>query len=231
MDELDDTVTVLISSCDKREYLWKPLVYSFKKYWPDCPWPIQLVTQHKTSQEVPTLNVGCDDGLWGFAMENALARIESDVVLITLDDFWLTAPVKTRILKEFALHIYDGMLKFIRLIPSADAQTLSLIDSRLGHYTDDAPYRASMNMGLWNRKELLSLIDRTESIWEFETKGSKRSRGRKGYCAVTSWDCVHYLHPDDPDFAWKGSGAVEGGVLTPAAYQWKIKEGLTHDPK
>jgi len=225
--KMNGTVTVLISSCDKREHLWKPLAHSFKKYWPDCPWPIQLATQHKTSEDIPTLNVGCDDGLWGMAMGSALSRIQTDVVLMTLDDYWLTAPVNTEALEQFALHIANGRLNFVRLIPSEDAQIASLIDSRLGHYTNDAQYRASMNIGLWNRRELLSLIKPLENIWEFETAGSKRSRGHNGYCAVTSWGYIPYIHPDDPNFDWQGSGAAERGEFTPAAYAWANKEGMT----
>jgi len=216
---------VLISGHDKYSFAWNALHYSFEKYWPDCPWPIKFITNKLVAPFGETIKVGDDHGLWGTAMSEALPGIK-DNFLFLCEDYWLTAPVDTQSLKDFADHIDNKRAHYIKLNPSLDAHIDFHLDSRLATYIQDAQYRASLQISFWNRYTFGSLLSPLENIWDFETQASLRSRSMWNFLAVREFKYIHYLHPDDPDFNWK-TGAVEQGHFTSAAHRWAESEGIT----
>lgn len=218
------STVVLISSHDKYNFAWEGCVHGFNKYWPDCPWQKYFVTNELSAPIGKTIKTGVDLG-WERATRQALMIIPpKSTVLFTLEDYWLTAKVDTRSLQEFATYIDTGRAQYIRLNPSADA-TVDSFDDRLAFYVPNAAYPTSLNMSLWNAEYFLSLLRQNQSIWDFESAGLK-GRHMFGHMAVREWKYVHYIHPDDPNFQWKDSGAASQSKLTSSAEEYLKREGL-----
>src|SRR5580658_8986532 len=88
--------TILISSFDGYADCWGPVCHGFTKYWPDCPYPILLMTNTKDfpHERIKVLKVeGGKD--WSMRMRHALEAISTPYVLYFQEDYWLSAPVDT----------------------------------------------------------------------------------------------------------------------------------------
>jgi len=215
-----DEVTVLISSCDGYRSVWEPFCHGLRKYWPDCPWPVRFVTNYLDAPCGGSLMVG-EDSDWTAMQRRALGWVSSEVILFMLDDFWLTGPVDTKSLVEFADLIMDKKVDRIHLTNFGDEKRTpckSNIDRRLNGYTKGSRYRTSLQAGLWRVDTFLSLMRDGESPWDFETKGSVRSQDSSFmFLNVKEHLYIPYI---------KRPGACEQGEWTKLAREYAARERL-----
>ena len=170
-------VTILINSFDAYSDCWAPVCHGFTKYWPDCPYPILLMTTGKdfSHRRINVLKVGGGRD-WSARMLEALERITTPYVMYFQEDYWITEPVDTARVTSYVALMEKYGLNYIRLLskPIPDADFAH--DARLGVLAEDADYRTSVQISLWRRQVFLSLVRPRESVWEFESNGSPRSR-------------------------------------------------------
>jgi hypothetical protein len=167
---------ILVVSCDKYADLWQPFFGLFHKYWPDCPCPVVLGTNSLTC-DVPgvrTIHVGPDVG-WTVGLMSMLAQLETPRVLLLLEDFLIDRNVNTAevvSLIETAERLDAGCL---RLLPNPPPNRKLADDSRIGVCTRGCDYRVSTQAAVWKVSTLLQLMLPTDTPWDFELKGSRRS--------------------------------------------------------
>lgn len=93
--ELKDRLTVLVNSCDSYEDLWFPFFILFRKYWEDKSVRLLLNTETKsfsmTGLDIECIQ--CNERKYGARMLNALSKVNTEYVLILLDDFFLRRTV------------------------------------------------------------------------------------------------------------------------------------------
>lgn len=168
---------VLITSCDAFEDCWAPYAHGLHKYWPDCPFPVHLITNERvfTDPVIQTLRVSPDRG-WAKNLREAISRIDADVLLYTHEDFWISERVDTQAILDYVSYIRDGVADYIRLYPAPGPDMPFPPDSRLGILADEASYRTSLQKALWRKTVLLELLRDDESCWQFELAGTPRSR-------------------------------------------------------
>lgn len=77
---------ILVSSCDKYEPCWTPFFKLLDKYW-ECHPKVYLVTESKKCPYCDTINV--DSDVWSKRLLGALREIDSEYVLLMLDDFFI----------------------------------------------------------------------------------------------------------------------------------------------
>lgn len=171
------SAAILITSCDVFEDCWAPYAHGLRKYWPDCPFPVHLITNEKRFDDpvISTLQIRPDRG-WAKNLRQALDTLEPEILLYTHEDFWLAAPVDTTEILEFVAHIANGRADYIRLYPAPGPDRPFPADSRLGALSDKAPYRTSLQAALWRKSVLQELLRDEESCWQFELDGTPRSR-------------------------------------------------------
>ena len=182
---LDTDVAVLVISCDAYRDLWHPFFRCFFKYWPDCPYPVFLGTNHLVypDDRVQSLKVG-EDRDYSSNLLHMLGRIEQEWVILWLEDRFLSAPVDTaRILGliRTAQRNRAGYLKLIANYPLALVGDPSL---QIGEIPKGVRYRVSITVALWEKKVLLKILRPGETAWDIERMGSIRSNGldEKFYC-------------------------------------------------
>jgi len=187
--------SILISSCDLYADLWTPYFKQFWKNWPDCPYPVYLSANLKTFDDprVTTLKAGAESN-WTNQVRQHLELLETPYVLMSLEDFFLRRPVPTAKVQEC-----------LRILTELGGHTLRLVcrpgpnqpvpgHPSIGSIECGAPYRVSTQAAVWNRQSLLRLMRSDESIWEFEIKGSERSRAfETGFYGVRR-DVLPYRH-------------------------------------
>jgi hypothetical protein len=105
-----DSVTVLVSSCDAFFDAWRPFAFFFRKFWPECPFRIRLITNRLEvrSSLIRALPVGKDLG-WASNTQLALERIATPYVLYLQEDYFLTAPVDSaQLARDFSYALERG---------------------------------------------------------------------------------------------------------------------------
>jgi len=83
------SVGVLVLSCDKYVDIWHAFFTLFFRYWPDCPFPVYLLSNFKSFDHphVKPILVG-EDETWSISVSKALKKFPHDIALITLEDFF-----------------------------------------------------------------------------------------------------------------------------------------------
>jgi hypothetical protein len=181
----DSSFSILVNTTDKFEDCWMPFFKLFAKFWPEYPGKIYLNTEYKTFN-YPGINIvsvqnciekkDADKVTWSECLIRALNKIDNEIVLYMQEDYFLKAPVKSKLL--------EGMVDRIR---SYDIDCLHLTDQNTkGPFTqsefDDlwligvqAKDRISCQTALWKKHVLLQYIKTWENPWQFETNGTKRA--------------------------------------------------------
>lgn len=127
---------------------------------------------------------------WSDAVINRLERIEDDLVLILLEDYWLMRPVN--------LHAVVGAAHFMTEHPDVlrfDLTTDRVFsyESRYAGYSSGldlcqagGQYSLSFQASIYRRKLLLEVLVPGESPWESELNGSARVNAG-GYSVLGSY--------------------------------------------
>jgi hypothetical protein len=220
---------ILITSCDAFEDCWGPWAHGFHKYWPDCPFPVFLITNEKTCSDpaITSLRILPDRG-WAKNLRQAMDAVDAEILLYTHEDFWISAPVDTAEIMDFVGHVAAGKADYIRLYPAPGPDHTFPADPRLGVLADKAPYRTSLQAALWRKSVLRDLLRDDESCWGFELDGTPRSRvyGDRFLCVQPRTALPGRTRPIGLDYVCT---AINKGRWATEAVQYADREGLEID--
>ena len=187
--------SVLVASCDKYEDAWDPFFTLLKKYWSGCKFPLYLSTETKqySNSDVTVLNT--DSKNWGERVESALARIDSEYVILFLEDFFLQ--------KEVDNEEIERCLERLRTNSSIAVFYFSKIDnydkpsSKFEKYVQMIPtehndrYMINCQAAVWRKTVLSEAVKQSSNPWELEEnafqKLPKSLQKMDFYCLKNSW--------------------------------------------
>lgn len=174
MNEYD--CAIVVPSCDAYEDAWLPFFSFFFKYWPDCPFPVYLITDSKTYNDprVTTLALGQDFG-WANNMKIALDKIPEKYFLYFLEDVFMEKKVDTSRILRLLERVKKENISCLRLFPEPGADLPYGDDKELGLIAKDAPYRVSTMTAIWPKDAFIRLLKPGENAWQMELDGTKRS--------------------------------------------------------
>jgi hypothetical protein len=180
---------VLVLSCDRYRDLWQPFFKLFRRYWPDCDLPVYLGAESASFAGVCTLHSPVKG--WSRSLEYYLQALDTRYVLLLLEDFFFDGAVRSADILQRLQELEALGGASLRLFPDPPPD---YFDAGLGVLHHNADYRVSLQASIWNREQLLSLVVPDESPWEFEWKGSVRSRAMAAgfYCVHEA--AIHYRH-------------------------------------
>jgi len=183
---MDKRVTILVNSCDKYEDAWEPFFKLLKIHWPECGnYRIILNTETKV-YDCDFLNVeticGGNKATWSQRLKFILEQIDTEFVLLFLEDFFLMSRVNIAAFNEAVDFISSD--KSVGYVGLKYNQTHKFRDENVKepqeHFFDrtltDTVNRINCNTALWRKEFLLKLLREHESPWEFEKYGSYRSK-------------------------------------------------------
>lgn len=183
---------VMVMSCDAYRDLWTPFFTLFHRFWPDCPFPVYLGSNHAVFEDSSVTTLRAGDATWSEVLRSALERIDAEYVLLLLEDFFLDRPVANEVVLHNlrALHSLRGVVLRVFPHPGPDSAVPGYPEIGLLHPV--APYRASAQAALWKRTGLLALLRDDESVWDFEWKGTLRTRNMGGGFYSTFQPAISY---------------------------------------
>lgn len=172
-------IALVVSSCDKYEDAWHPYFELLKKYWPEHPTKIYLITETKTfhSEGLDIQVCNYDENLtWSERLYRTLESVESKYVIFSLEDFFLLDYVKEdRIDECYAWMEKNPQIAVCRLCASNHPNLKKSEEYRDFYIADNTvDYRLDTQVALWNRETLMSFIDLKENPWQFEEVGTER---------------------------------------------------------
>jgi hypothetical protein len=168
---------IVISSCDRYSDAWGPFFTLFFRYWPDCPFPIYLISTGRQFPDarVTTVPFPVDLG-WSGNLIGTLKQITEPYIIYFQEDYFLKAKVDTdqvRSALDFIRNENAAYLRLYRPYPDLPYKNHTLI----GAISLNAPYRNCTQTAIWKTDLLLSLLRPGETGWDFELRGGlERSR-------------------------------------------------------
>jgi hypothetical protein len=172
----NDECAILIASCGAYTDAWDPFFTLFKRYWPDCPFPVYVVTDKGRAPEPAQTIVLDKDHGWADNVKIALDRINRPYVIYILDD----VPLRRKVDTKRILHVLEIMKKeqagYVRLYPSPGPDSSFKSYAEVGLIAPSAPYRTSTMAAIWDVRTFKKLLLSGENAWQMEIIGTERSR-------------------------------------------------------
>lgn len=181
MNEVND-IAVLVLSCDKYSDIWPVFFDFFFKYWNDCPFKIYLASNHLNFVNNRVTNIHSETvSDWSSETKLILQQVKEKYVLLILDDYFIYKPVDMQVLSDSIRVMKKRDAIFLKLgcFP-ASHRSLWMYDiiaetPFIGIIRNWQEYRINLQLGIWNKELLYSLLKMGETPWQFEINGSKRS--------------------------------------------------------
>lgn len=188
-------VTLVVVSCDRYADLWEPFFGCLARYWPDCPFPVQLVTNERGFDRpgVEVVRIGPDRD-YASNLIAATAAVRTPWLILWVEDALFTRRIDTaRVLSilEEAVSAGAGYLKLTADTPLAfDAPP----GARVGEIPRGVRYRSAIGTALYRKDVLLKLLVPGSSAWDLDT--SDRSNAlAEPFMALTSREARTPLLP------------------------------------
>jgi hypothetical protein len=197
MDSSPPRVAVLICGSDNRRDILERVIPSLTKYWPDCPYPIYvgLNSNHALGPGMNTLVAQPSE--WRRECAEQLSQMSETLVILVLDDFLFQEPVDQKRLAKLVSIATDSNLLYLRLVPLGSSileRLLDLIRTRskteIRAIREGRPFYSGLQIAIWSKAHLLTLLQSGGSIWDFE---HKRIPGSAHY-AITRNSPIIYSH-------------------------------------
>lgn len=189
---------MLIASWDGAEELWKPFSTALKKFWSDCPLPVYLLTETKTSElSIFTAVLSINEKYTSDRIYKALESIHTKYILLIPDDFFFNENVSTE--------------KIISIIETMNNQKLDLIK----FIQSNSNFAFSFTPCLIKREVLLCLAKAVPNAYarQFEVRASAMLNKTKNV-KITSEPCRFTTH------------CVLEGYWNRKAYNWCKKNNI-----
>src|SRR4051794_7095481 len=172
------SVAVVVSSCDSFFDAWRPFVFLFRKYWPDCPFPVFLIVNRLRirSAIVQPIAVGLDRE-WASNMITAVASIPQPYILYFQEDYFLNGPVNNQQLAQDLAYAFDNdAASFCFYARSRVEPGFQPLNDRFGVVPRDSDGRTRLQVTLWKKAVLQATLRPGESAWDMEARASERTR-------------------------------------------------------
>jgi len=224
----NESAVLLISSCDAYEDLWGPFFTFLFRYWPDCPFPFHLITNHLSHPDprVNTITVGDDKG-WATNTRNALETLNSSYIIYFQEDFFLDTRVNNNRILNLLDYAIERNAGYLRLYPSPGPDIVCADNPIVGEIVKGSKYRTGLQAAIWNREVLLSLLKDGEDGWLMEVAGSIRSNNLDmPFLSMTRNPISNEI--DDPPLSYFCTAVLKGRWMR-AAVDFCEKEGVPID--
>ena len=201
-------VALLVMSCDAFQDIWEGFSVCIKKFWPNCPFSVYLSTEKIAAPESlcfeKTLFSNAEN--WSGRLLDSLKQIKDPFIFFVLDDMWLTQSIDDAAMANAVRLLRQDDIGVIRLSQDSVKKKEYTANPDYLEVPFGEPYRLNTGPALWKKEYLISVLDQSESAWEFERVGSFRKSGKSHKVLYTKQALYEVLGQ---------TGAVERGQYEP----------------
>jgi len=153
---------IVIMSCDSYSDCWEPFSILYNKYFPNN-YKTYIVTETKTCPYFDTIK---KTGAWTKRLREALQELNSDYVLLLLDDYFIHSKVYNikieeclNAIKETNAIAYNFEMKYRQCVGLNNSYDIQL---------NNQVYLNSTQPSIWNRQRLIERLNKDQNAWEWE---------------------------------------------------------------
>ena len=221
--------SVLVNGCDKHFDLIPDFFKLFIKYWSSCDAKVILNTESMSyeNSSIDLINLHIPDSRsWSDRLIQSLEHIDTEYVIIMLDDFYIESAVKTDMIKK-CIEWMNADRKIacfsFKNTPCGKEPSKKFKDYAELKVTDS--YRFNCQIGIWRVRTLKKLLRPHEDAWHFERYSGYRSfrMNIKSYSILESVEGPF-------DYNW-GKLNYRGKLNLSEIERLKEKTGITIIPK
>ena len=157
--------------------IWRDFIALFKRFWPDCPFPLYIVGQQAKLEEhkdVRFLSAG-ENAEFSQKVRTAVDLIDADYYLLLLEDFFFSVRLTSNCLDDVLNYVIDKDINYCALplkeFASAKAFNGKIIDAttKIREMPTSAEYTLSCQPSIWKRDFLSEIIGKENyNAWVFE---------------------------------------------------------------
>lgn len=184
----NNRLTILIHSCHKFSDLWAAHIKLLNKNWSDRNFRTVILTDAPENIEfenVEIISAGVGLEITD-RIRHILPLIETEYVLVTLDDYFPIYPLHTQKIERL-IDIMDCKgYDYIRLFPEPKCKLSATDDKDIFTYSLDGEYRVNLYSGIW-RKSLIekTLSPKSLTAWEYEVSLTPMAANCNAKCAMS----------------------------------------------
>jgi hypothetical protein len=191
--------TLFLASCDKYYQAWEPFFFFIKKHWPGFNMPVILNTETKSFTyegfDIKTFSLYAEgqNVPWGKRMLDHLDKVETDYILLMLEDYFIRRDVDEQKLSRLIdLFEENEDISTFNLVyaPISCVKNKQLGDFMLRPRKGNYKFACT---GLWRVSHLKEYILPHENPWQWEVEGNYRSAFTKNRFYMLKKDAESYL--------------------------------------
>ena len=222
---------VVVFSCAAYSDAWTPFFTLFRKFWPDCPFKVWLVTDRIVPEPIrvdgPDHVFTYQNPSWNEIMVKFTEAFSDQPILFFQEDYFLTNYVSNFQIGRALAFFYMHGASCVRLYPCPGGD-IEEDDPCYARIATNAPYRVSTQVAIWRPAVLNAIARVTKSPWEFEINGTKFLRSAEPNEQLThnfyAWK--RHVHPWPIEYICTG---IVRGVWQKGAIEHCQKHGITLD--
>ena len=163
--EMNEDLSVIISTCDKFSDLWDANIQLLNQNWADRNAETFLVTDKPTSRTFENVTVvAAGEGTEiTERLKTVLPLIKTKYILFTLDDYFLTQPIDNK-------EIIDDLNVMQK-------HRLDLLDNYAGDYI------VTLYAGIWRKDFMEKTLTENLNAWQYEVSLTRKARELNARCA------------------------------------------------
>lgn len=162
---------VLVSSCDFFDDCWEPFIYSIKKFWPDCDWPIYIISNKKSIQNCPEnfhfIKTG-EDRKFASNLKYAIQQINVEYIIYLQEDYFLNKQVDNKAINSHILYCSQNNVDYLRLGPPYLKG--KIVNEIYRQNNLKIQYALCLQSAIWKAETLNRLLIEGWTGWDFEYK-------------------------------------------------------------
>jgi hypothetical protein len=190
-------VAVFICSSDNRRDVLDHVLPSVAKFWPDCPYPIYVGLNSMNRPLAIGTPLLAPASEWHREFSSQLEHIPEERLIVLLDDYLLGMPVDQTRLSRLVEQAFAASIDYLRLVPLGRSLAARIsgwhapeVSPGIERIRHDRPFYSGLQIAIWSKSHLQSMLQRPMTVWEFEHLCTPNSV----HCAVKSHPPILYRH-------------------------------------
>jgi len=175
---------VIVFACDLYADIAPAYWYLHQKNWPDCPYPVEFVTNSEELQIDAFVHyLGHPDLRFGSRLRDFVKNHFGDpngLMLVMMIDYLIRTSVYQPFIDKAEALCKADEIRHVRLKPMPHPPEVYEPDPDFGIIDKKARYSLSLQPGIWDAQLLHDLCQDDESPYHTETHGSSRVKHQRG---------------------------------------------------
>lgn len=219
----DNSLAILVLSCDKYKDVWNDFFNLKEMFWPDCPYHCYLATDTVEYQRegVDVIHFG-NIRTWSICAYKALSQIKESYVALFLEDAFIYKTIDTRIVAQNLKFCYEHHADFLTMERNRMRKTITPEDQVVPHIwkiDKHQKYGIDTSAAIWNKQFLLDALMKHDcDAWQFEVNYCREAETEEGLSGAIYFD-------DRQPFNISPIEIVRLGKINPDAVRFYKKMG------